>query len=120
MDFTSVNARLLTRYGGDVTLSRLTEGPPPQNPWDPPSTSVIVSEALRFIATDAATELVASGVVLADDLLGVMALPGAALVEPKIGDTVTADGKAYTLLSAKPVHSVAGDAIHYAIHARTA
>lgn len=118
--FTALNARLLASYGGDVTLTRLTAGPPPAQPWDPPSDPVLVSEALPFIATDVASELLASGVVLVDDLYGVLAVPSAELAEPQVGDTVTASGTAYTVLTAKPVHSAAGQAIHYALHARTA
>ena len=89
MSFTALNARLLAKYGGDVVISRVTEGPEPENPWDPPSEPVTISETLRFIATGADTELVAATVMLADDLVGVLAVPET-LDEPKVLDTLFA------------------------------
>ena len=119
MSFGGLNARLLAKYGGDVVLSRLTEGPPPENPWDPPSPPVLISETLRLIATAAEAELVAASMVHADDLLGVLAVPETAELNPPLpADTITVGGESYTILSASPVHSRPGEAIHFTVQAR--
>lgn len=119
MSFGAVNARLLARYGGDVVLSRLVPGEPPVNEWDPPNPPVTISETLRFIATAAETELVAASMVQADDLLGVLAVPETAELNPPLpADELTVGGESYTILSASPVHSRPGEAVHHQIQAR--
>lgn len=119
MSFNAANDRLLAKYGGDVVLSRFVPGPPPENEWDPPSEPIEVSETLRFIATGAATELVAAAMMQADDLVGVLAVPETAELNPPLpADTVTVDGEVLTILTVAPVHSRPGEAIHYQIQAR--
>lgn len=117
--FTSMNTRLLARYGGNVTLSRWTPGEPDPDPRAPPPEPVLTSETLLFIATDAASELLAAGKIQAGDLVGVMAVPAtAALNPPKLMDLIAAGGVTYTILGVSPVHSDPGDVIHYAIQGR--
>lgn len=117
--FASVNARLLTRYGGQVELKRVTPGVPnPDTPWIPVE-PVTVAETVQFIATGASAEWVSTGVVIAGDLTGVMAVPVTAGLNPPLpGDVVTAGGKAYTLLRAEPVHSDPNAVLHFAVHGR--
>lgn len=118
--FHALNDRLLTRYGGNVTLSRVVPGTPSPNPKDPPPEPVLVSEVLRFIATAADTELLAAGKIQAGDLTGIMAVPATpALNPPKLLDVIEAGGSFYTLLAVSPVHSDPGGVIHYAIQARS-
>ena len=119
MSFIAVNARLLAKYGSDIVLSRTVPGAPPVNEWDPPNPPVTISETLRFVATGAKTELVAAAMMQADDLVGVLAVPETAeLNPPEPTDLLTVDGEPYTIMTAAPVHSRAGEAIHYAVQAR--
>jgi len=112
-----MNARLLARYGGNVTLSRITPGvPDPEAPWNPVEPT-ITTESIRFIATEAGAEWVSQGVILAGDLVGVMAVP--VTLNPTVpGDTITAGGGTYTILRAEPVHSDPGGVIHFAVQGR--
>ena len=77
-----------------------------------------------FIATAATEELAALAeaagtAVRATDLIGVLQPPGELLGSPMPGDTfAVAGGHPHTILTAKPVDAVPGEAIHYVIHGR--
>lgn len=115
--FAQMNARLLARYGGTITLARTTPGTvDPSQPWVPVQ-PVTVSEQVLFIVQAAAVEWVNAGLILAGDLVGTMAVP-ATLNPPLPGDTITAGGKTYTLLRAEPVDSEPGEAIHFTVQGR--
>ncbi|MDN5872790.1 MAG: hypothetical protein L0H29_00205 [Sinobacteraceae bacterium] len=90
--------------------------PNPEEPWLPVDPT-ITTETLQFIATEAQAEWVSTGVIMAGDLTGIMAVP-TTLNPPLPGDTITAGGKTYTLMRASPVHSDPGDVIHFTIQGR--
>lgn len=119
--FAQMNARLLARYGGPATLTRVVPGAliDPEQPWLGNGPSTYITEDVPFIRTEAGVEFVSTGVIVAGDLVGIMAVPQTAeLNPPKLTDLINAGGKLYTILRFEPVHSDPNGVIHYRVHGR--
>lgn len=84
---------------GTIVLSRVVQGPPPQNPWDPPTTTT-QSETLRGAVRGVSKELVGvemgGTIILASDRQAICTVPAMGYTA---GDTLVVDGV--------PVHIVA-------------
>lgn len=118
--FDRMNARLFSRYAGAVTLSRVTGSVPidPARPWLG-TTTTTTTEDLQFIATEKAAEYVTAGTIQAGDIVGLLAVPtNAALNPPVLGARITVAGVSVALLQIEAVHSDPGQVLHYAVVGR--
>lgn len=118
--FDRMNGRLFARFAGSVTLSRVTgeEYIDASKPWLG-KTYTTTTETVQFIATAAAAEYVTAGTIQAGDIVGLLAVPtNAALNPPVLGATITVGGVAVPLLRVEPVHSDPGQVLHYAVVGR--
>ena len=114
--FHRLSDRILEQHGGDVVLSRKVVGT-----YDPATGTIpttTVTETLKFIATTASNDLIAANLIHASDLTGMLQPPGEVLGAPQSTDTISAGGLTYTVLDVRPVQRVAGDVVHYVVHAR--
>lgn len=110
----SVN-RLLSRYGGDVALSRSVTIPP-ENSWDDPIVETVTALA-RLVQTGASDAMMIGGAVGANDLVGVMQVT-TELGAPKPGDFLEAGGVVYAIITAEPLASDASAPVAWSVVAR--
>lgn len=88
---------------GNIVLSRLVDGAPPANPWDPVD-KVPKSETLRGAASGVKSEMigmeVGGTVILATDIQLTCAVPEMGY---EAGDTLSIDGKVFHILSVQNI-----------------
>lgn len=109
-----MTSRLMARYGGAATVSVPGGFTGPE--YDPTPLPPTV-HTVALIETGAEQELVAGGVVQANDVVVAMA-PHASFT-PTTADTLTIGGKSYALLSVQPVRSQPdGAVIYFRLHGR--
>ena len=110
-----MTARLMARYGGAATLTRIAPGEG-GTPWAP-APETVAAHAVQIIETGHELDLQEGSVIQAGDLVAVM-LPHAD-VTPAPVDRLTIGAAVFTLLSVRPVRSdPEGPPIHFVLHGR--
>lgn len=88
---------------GTIVLSRVVQGPPPQNPWEPPTTST-ESETLGGAVRGVSKELIGvemgGTIILASDRQAICTVPSMGYTA---GDTLVIDGAPVNIVAVQNI-----------------